>query len=111
MNGSSVARYWWLDQRVRTGSVKLLLNAGGRLLEPHRFADGGGTKTGKVCSDSTEAKGQYVLIYKPNAFESDRGIWLSRCRGGRPRWLTRGQRIPAATYRRGYGHGQSREPP
>ena len=36
----------------------------------------GGTKTGKVCSDSTEAKGQYVLIYKPNAFESDRGIWL-----------------------------------
>jgi hypothetical protein len=56
--------------------VKLLLNAGGRLLEPHRFADGGGTKTGKVCSDSTEAKGQYVLIYKPNAFESDRGIWL-----------------------------------
>lgn len=36
----------------------------------------GGTKTGKVCGDSTTEKGQFVLIYKPNAFEATRGIWL-----------------------------------
>jgi hypothetical protein len=36
----------------------------------------GGTKTGKVCSDSTDEKGQYVFIYKPNPFLADRGIWL-----------------------------------
>ncbi|MFZ0120559.1 MAG: hypothetical protein WAN20_14260 [Pseudonocardiaceae bacterium] len=36
----------------------------------------GGRKAGKVCSNNTGAKGQYVFIYKPNAFESDRGIWL-----------------------------------
>jgi putative transposase len=28
---------WWLDQRVRTGGMKPLLSAGGRLLEPHRL--------------------------------------------------------------------------
>lgn len=27
---------WWLDQRVRTSGIKLLLNVGDRLLEPHR---------------------------------------------------------------------------
>jgi Domain of unknown function (DUF4352) len=36
----------------------------------------GGTKTGKVCSDNATEKGQYVFIYKPNAFIGDRGIWL-----------------------------------
>ena len=36
----------------------------------------GGTKTGKVCSEDTAEKGQFVFIYKPNAFEATRGIWL-----------------------------------
>ena len=35
----------------------------------------GGVKTGQVCSDYN-GTGQYVLIYKPNPFESTRGIWL-----------------------------------
>jgi hypothetical protein len=35
----------------------------------------GGVKTGQVCSDYS-GTGQYVLIYKPNPFESTRGIWL-----------------------------------
>jgi hypothetical protein len=26
---------WWLDQRVRTGSMKLLFSAGDRILEPY----------------------------------------------------------------------------
>ena len=38
----------------------------------------GGTKTGTVCTDNaTGAKGQYVIIYKPGAFSSDRAVWLS----------------------------------
>lgn len=36
----------------------------------------GATKTGDICTDDKGEKGQYVFIYKPNAFESDRGIWL-----------------------------------
>jgi hypothetical protein len=35
----------------------------------------GGVKTGQVCS-GYKGTGQYVLIYKPNPFESTRGIWL-----------------------------------
>ena len=35
----------------------------------------GGVKTGQICSDY-KGTGQYVLIYKPNPFESTRGIWL-----------------------------------
>jgi len=35
----------------------------------------GGVKTGQVCS-AYKGTGQYVLIYKPNPFESTRGIWL-----------------------------------
>ena len=31
--------------------------------------------TGQVCGDY-KGTGQYVLIYKPNPFESTRGIWL-----------------------------------
>jgi hypothetical protein len=39
----------------------------------------GGTKTGRICSDQRgpATAGQYVLIYKPNPFESARGVWLS----------------------------------
>lgn len=36
----------------------------------------GGTKSGKVCSEDTAEKGRFVFIYKPNAFEASRGIWL-----------------------------------
>jgi hypothetical protein len=36
----------------------------------------GATKTGLVCTDNKGEKGKYIFIYKPNPFESNRGIWL-----------------------------------
>jgi len=36
----------------------------------------GASKTGLVCTDDKGEKGEYVLIYKPNPFAADRGIWL-----------------------------------
>jgi hypothetical protein len=37
----------------------------------------GGSKSGRVCSkDVPGTTGQFVLIYKPSGFSSDRGIWL-----------------------------------
>jgi hypothetical protein len=36
----------------------------------------GGTKTGTICRDNATEKGQYVVIYKPNAFLDDRAVWL-----------------------------------
>ncbi len=36
----------------------------------------GATQAGLVCTDDNGEKGQYVFIYKPNVFKSDRGIWL-----------------------------------
>jgi hypothetical protein len=36
----------------------------------------GGKKAGRVCFTDVPAKGQFVFIYKPAAFSSDRGIWL-----------------------------------
>jgi Domain of unknown function (DUF4352) len=36
----------------------------------------GGTKTGTICRDDATEKGQYVVIYKPNAFMDDRAVWL-----------------------------------
>jgi hypothetical protein len=35
MNGSSVTRFCGFDQRIRTSGMKLMLNVGDRLLEPH----------------------------------------------------------------------------
>jgi hypothetical protein len=37
---------------------------------------GGGTATGNVCFDDPGQSGTYVGIYKPDPFNSDRGIWL-----------------------------------
>ena len=37
----------------------------------------GGSKSGAVCFPDQPAGGQNVLIYKPNAFEAARGIWLA----------------------------------
>lgn len=36
----------------------------------------GATKKGLVCTDDTGERGQYVFIYKPNAFSDSRGTWL-----------------------------------
>ena len=36
----------------------------------------GGTKSGKLCRDDATEKGQYVVIYKPNPWMDDRGVWL-----------------------------------
>jgi hypothetical protein len=37
---------------------------------------GGGTASGNVCFDDPGQTGTYVGIYKPDPFNSDRGIWL-----------------------------------
>jgi hypothetical protein len=37
---------------------------------------GGGTATGNVCFDDPGQSDTYVGIYKPDPFNSDRGIWL-----------------------------------
>jgi hypothetical protein len=37
---------------------------------------GGGTASGNVCFDDPGQSGAYVGIYKPDPFNSDRGIWL-----------------------------------
>ena len=37
---------------------------------------GGGTATGNVCFTDPGQTGTYVGIYKPDPFNSDRGIWL-----------------------------------
>lgn len=37
----------------------------------------GGVKQGMVCTEDKGERGQYVMIYKPNSFASDRGVWLS----------------------------------
>gem|GEM_PF-1422405 len=37
----------------------------------------GGVKQGTVCTEDKGERGQYVMIYKPDAFSSDRGVWLS----------------------------------
>jgi hypothetical protein len=67
-----------LDFKLQTPSgvvgTASLMSAGQTLDSGALIA--GGTKTGKVCSDSTTEKGQFVFIYKPNAFEDTRGIWL-----------------------------------
>jgi len=36
----------------------------------------GGSKSGKVCWEDPGQSGQYVVIWKPDAFNADRGIWL-----------------------------------
>jgi Domain of unknown function (DUF4352) len=37
---------------------------------------GGGSASGNVCFDDPGQTGTYVGIYKPDPFNSDRGIWL-----------------------------------
>ena len=37
----------------------------------------GGVKQGAVCAEDKGERGQYVMIYKPNAFSSERGVWLN----------------------------------
>ena len=67
-----------LDFKVQTpgGDVASLstLSLSGTLNSGTLIA--GATKTGLVCGDYKGEKGTYVFIYKPNPFESDRGIWL-----------------------------------
>lgn len=36
----------------------------------------GGTTSGQLCFSDPGATGQYVLIWKPNPFQSDRAVWL-----------------------------------
>ncbi|MDP1792575.1 MAG: DUF4352 domain-containing protein [Acidimicrobiales bacterium] len=36
----------------------------------------GGTKSGTVCFTDPEESGQYIVIWKPDPFNADRGIWL-----------------------------------
>jgi hypothetical protein len=78
-NGTSKSQdYNEFDFKVQTpgGDVSSLSaqGSGGTLGSGTLVA--GGTKTGRLCTTDAGEKGQYVFIYKPNAFESDRGIWL-----------------------------------
>jgi hypothetical protein len=36
----------------------------------------GGTKSGKVCFEDPGANGRYVVIWKPDSFNADRGLWF-----------------------------------
>jgi hypothetical protein len=38
----------------------------------------GGTKTGKVCDERGARKGLYAVIYEPDLFGPERGVWLSQ---------------------------------
>jgi hypothetical protein len=38
----------------------------------------GGTTSGSVCFNDGRENGQFVLIWKPEAFRSDRGIWINQ---------------------------------
>lgn len=80
-NGSDESKdYNVFDFKIQTpsGDVSSTSSAGiGSTLASGTLV-AGGTKSGKVCRDDATEKGQYVLIYKPNAFMDDRAVWLSK---------------------------------
>lgn len=79
-NGSGESKdYNALDFKIQTPSGDVstasAMGVGSTLNSGTLVADG--TKTGKLCRDGdTTEKGQYVVIYKPNAFMDDRAVWL-----------------------------------
>jgi hypothetical protein len=78
-NGSDESKdYNVFDFKIQTpsGDVSSTSSAGiGSSLNSGTLV-AGGTKSGKVCRDDATEKGQYVMIYKPNAFVDDRAVWL-----------------------------------
>jgi len=36
----------------------------------------GGSKTGFVCFDDPGQPGEYIVIWKPDSFTADRGLWF-----------------------------------
>ena len=76
-NNSSTISYNEFDWKLQTPSGTVLdttvaasnaLNSGDLV--------GGGTATGNVCFTDPGTSGSYVGIYKPDAFNATRGIWL-----------------------------------
>ena len=69
--------YGSFDFRLQTpgGEVKTVTIAPG---EDLGFGDliTGGSKTGRVCWNDPGQPGQYIVIWKPDSFRADRGIWL-----------------------------------
>lgn len=66
--------YWSLQNPAGT-VVNTNFSATGDLGSGELVA--GGTATGNVCFDNPGTAGTYVGIYKPDAFNSTRGIWLT----------------------------------
>ncbi len=78
-NGSGESKdYNALDFKIQTpsGDVSTTSSMGiGSSLNSGTLV-AGGTKTGTICRDDATEKGQYVVIYKPNAFMDERAVWL-----------------------------------
>jgi hypothetical protein len=77
-NSDESKDYNVFDFKIQTpsGDVSSMSSAGiGSSLNSGTLV-AGGTKSGKVCRDDATEKGQYVVIYKPNAFLDDRAVWL-----------------------------------
>jgi hypothetical protein len=74
---SDAQRYSTFDFRLQTpgGDVRDATITTGDGLDTGDLISGG-TKTGKVCWEDPGQSGQYVVIWKPDVFNADRGIWL-----------------------------------
>lgn len=74
---NTAQRYSSFDFRLQTpgGDVKDATISTGATLDSGDLI-AGGSKTGKVCWDDPGQRGQYVVIWKPDVFNADRGIWL-----------------------------------
>jgi hypothetical protein len=71
-------RYSHLDWKLQipTGKVQSFeLLTGGTLGSGDLVT--GGTTSGSVCFSDSGEHGQFVLIWKPEALRSDRGIWVT----------------------------------
>jgi len=75
-NSGETASYNTLDWKLQAPSGQVESTFAGNLGSGDLVA--GGHKKGTVCFDPVSGNGQFVLIYKPNPIEGQRGIWLYR---------------------------------
>lgn len=74
---SRAQRYSSFDFRLQTpgGDVKDATISTGNTLDSGDLISGG-SKTGKVCWEDPGQPGQYIVLWKPDTFNADRGVWL-----------------------------------